>query len=1039
MDKAEALWKYYSNLAEQYGYTVNEDGEKKRLGYSVSWFYEDNSPCSLNTLTRAFLGSEEDFADLREQDKTEYDAGMEKKVKKCCTKKPRPNPAQISAIAAAITKPITIVQGPPGTGKTETIKNLLLCLRTFRKTAKIAVVSSNSEAIQNIVDLVREDKELWSKCAVLGNREKREGFKTKLEEENPELAQLFSNHWDENGGKFPPDFLDYFPILFSTIHSLRNCIEGTDNQFDYVVVDECSQVSSMIGILAMASAKHLVLFGDDEQLSPIYNDKLLKEEESQEIRADAGKAGEYYLDEEENSFMHACFMRFEAFAGKYMLNEHYRCHPAIIGFCNKYFYEEKLEIKTRDDGKFPIRIRWYEGDYWESTQSKESGKSENYNKKQIEVFIQEEYPHILDRIKKDPEYSACVLSPYRKQLKLLKERLDRYNDENGTEIEESELKDADPRIPEIPQLTIHKAQGRGYDYVCVMPVVDSAAIWPQGRRITNVAVSRAKKELCYITSANWMPRELQERLIEDGKLPDEISRPEGYLCRLFDYVNQNQTKETQEEGFGLQKTSLKSVFDKVPYYKSGKAGKSAKNPDASAPERCVLEALASDDFFKDFEIHCEVPLSRVGAIRTEDKEVQEYIRNGARFDFVIYRDGRICYIIEVDGSYHRDPVGTPDMVEYDRKKNIAVESIGADFSKYCFVRIPTDGTTDHEIEKIKEALKKEAKQMQVMDTFKKELNQIYREFCKEMESDPEGGKKRLAKMEFRDGSLPDYRDELIVRYYLLRYAMAYTFEYAVMYQIALWLLRDENNVTAYSFGCGSKIDGVALAYAREKMQKHIKCETLYYRGIDLVEWPVSFTLEGFTNEKFFRSGMEEFMKFMYKEMCCNILCFPKILSENLDDAGNGKERSIIDQFCDGLSDKKLRRDRIVLCISYRSKYTRGEDMSLTKKIVEALEKNGYRREDVSLPQDIPELKILKDQLHKHLESDLAYYMFENAQVSIKDINPDFEIPSDIWNCTKKLAQESEKDPDLLNRLKYTMKYVDKMCFQVLLFVRKQKE
>ena len=31
-----------------------------------------------------------------------------------------------------------------------------------------------------------------------------------------------------------------------------------------------------------------------------------------------------------------------------MLVEHYRCHPKIIDFCNKKFYENKLVIMTND-------------------------------------------------------------------------------------------------------------------------------------------------------------------------------------------------------------------------------------------------------------------------------------------------------------------------------------------------------------------------------------------------------------------------------------------------------------------------------------------------------------------------------------------------------------------------------------------------------------------------------------------------------------------------------------------------------------------
>lgn len=45
---------------------------------------------------------------------------------------------------------------------------------------------------------------------------------------------------------------------------------GGPAQFDYVIVDECSQVNLLLGRIAMGKArKHLILTGDDDQLQPI--------------------------------------------------------------------------------------------------------------------------------------------------------------------------------------------------------------------------------------------------------------------------------------------------------------------------------------------------------------------------------------------------------------------------------------------------------------------------------------------------------------------------------------------------------------------------------------------------------------------------------------------------------------------------------------------------------------------------------------------------------------------------------------------------
>ncbi|WP_158654862.1 AAA domain-containing protein [Helicobacter mesocricetorum] len=38
-------------------------------------------------------------------------------------------------------------------------------------------------------------------------------------------------------------------------------------------------------------------------------------------------------------------------ASKVMLKEHYRCHPKIIEFCNKKFYDNALIILSEDKGE----------------------------------------------------------------------------------------------------------------------------------------------------------------------------------------------------------------------------------------------------------------------------------------------------------------------------------------------------------------------------------------------------------------------------------------------------------------------------------------------------------------------------------------------------------------------------------------------------------------------------------------------------------------------------------------------------------------
>ena len=192
----------------------------------------------------------------------------------------------------------------------------------------------------------------------------------------------------------------------------------------------CQQVSNGLGLLAMGAAKHIVLFGDTKQLPPIHGDNG---ELEKELTENAGEELQKYVDKDKNSFMNTCADVFKGRSSQVMLNEHYRCHPQIIGFCNRRFYEDKLITRTVDDGKVPIRIRYYDGCFWENEKKKiteddeKKEKSQNYNKKQNRIFMKEEYPSLVERLNADKDLSVCVISPYRYQLELLKGEIEKYN------------------------------------------------------------------------------------------------------------------------------------------------------------------------------------------------------------------------------------------------------------------------------------------------------------------------------------------------------------------------------------------------------------------------------------------------------------------------------------------------------------------------------------------------------------------------------------------------------------------------------------
>ena len=1072
------IWEYYKKLAEIIG--INDKGETQ--GFSVSWFYdmmsEGGIQRNLNRLALSFLGDVNALNSLRLASEEDI-VHMNERVRAICGEKPYE--AQIDAVSNALLNDITIIQGPPGTGKTETIKNIVLSIRNLFPEAKIAIISANSEAINNAVDAVKIENELKDSYARLGNKGIRKAFKKQLSEENQELYDRLDCLCNEDTDYlFPEFFSDYYPIIFSTIHSIRKCVDI--DEYDYVLVDECSQVPSFIGMIALSSAKHLVLLGDDEQLPPIHKDRENDEIENvPEIRSETP----WYLDEGDNSFMKACKESFGEKCRSILLNEHYRCHPAIIGFCNRYVYENKLVTKTADDGKLPIRIRWYEGDYWESIKPNREEKAKNYNKMQIEVFVEDELPEILGLLENENEYSICVLSPYRYQLELLKERLDEALDATDSVIE-NRVEDEQPGVNDIAQLTIHKAQGRGYDRVYIMPVEDAGKTpWSQKKELINVAVSRAKKELCVITSSTWMSKELQIKFT-GNYVNNSGTGDQCYIKDFLEYVEQEQKNRNVAGGYGFVKTSIDSIFARIPFYRDKyRCSDEKRKPEGnrtSAPEYCMKKALEDcDEIRNEFDILSEVPLKAFEGITSEDEEVNKYIEDGARFDFVIAKDDKVYAIIEVDGAYHRSD---PETIHNDELKNRAVRELEGKIGKIVFLRLPTDGTTNDE----QKSLVREILNVQVQCVCLRRNIMCMKVLNEKLISDkeylennltPSLFKSKILTISFRNGSAKniDYTNPYQVAFYMLKYAKYYALEYYWMYDLALRTLsyefsrfRKQDAAVAYSFGCGSMIDGVSMLYAHEALRgasNYSIKEKLYYKGIDIVKWADTGLLEFESRyprlinvSKYLDKGMVDFWEEILNTYA-NIFMFPKMLCEDLDDNSSGI--SIINQFCDNLELANLRRDYIILCVSYRGTNTFGDDYPLTVKIIDALRSKGYEKEPIK--QSIIDTWVCRDYFDLIDPVNMVFKSRDNITIDYCGTYSDFDIPDEIirymgWgeilidNCQGGITESdadgtriiSEICDDCGERCKRLRSYprkninsgTDHTCFQILPFRRTKK-
>lgn len=950
MENTYRLRAYYRAQAEAF---VEHIAEGKRGGLSLRSYFDSEDFLTENDLLRGFFNDREA---LERIDKDRLPLFSDDKIAECSINGGYLNPSQLKAVKLALSNSITLIQGPPGTGKTEVILNILSCIRQLCPPGtSAAVLSTNNEALRNIHEKIDEEKDSNPKMALLYNSIIQLGSQSvrdKTFHQRPEFQNCFVS---VTKGKYKTyyvnkDFTEHTPFFTSTIHSVKKLYSdpdvGAKKKYDYVIVDECSQAGVMLGLIAMSCGKRLILIGDVEQLAPVFNDNRAKE-----LRQEYSDVNPLYMEEAEKSFLYVCK---EIFGGlpdtDVMLTGHYRCHPSIIGFNNKYVYNNQLEPLTRTGtsrmlpaNELAIRIVWYEGDYFE-VHTKADQKRLHTNYRQFRIFFEEEMPRILEKLRHDPTYSVGIIAPYRSILTIIEEELNKasFRKDLGEVVLEGQQADSTDANNEQPffVLTIHRSQGKGCNSIFFLSSEDSsyATRWPwsQQKRMLNVAVSRAKNELCVITSSIWLPEEFQNANANHTISVLEKDAPEEkkdnlLLCKLLDYVYNDCARLTCREEYGFHKSGITSIFDNIPYYRQLLRQIENNDNAPSAPELCMYEAL-KQRYSGKYDILNEVPLNRL-SLECEPNEL--------RIDFVICSNDRALVVIEVDGSYHRD---SRVQEQYDEKKNDILSQHGG----IRLVRVKTDGSEHTDImEEIDAALaealssdeiiqingKEYAMAMTINEAKVKkqelanELQNILREchadfvevYNQAKESDTD------ISVIFPCYQNPDaianirYDDEHTDKYYLCHFGAAYAFEYALMYELVLRDKLDCFNQYDYpivkpsvlSLGCGSLIDLWGMKYAIAKItslglgvdeQGHSCFEIESYKGIDLSDWPVKITEGDFEqNDILNMFGID-------KCISSNLIVFPKILNEIPE--------QVIDDLVQRIGETDFPEDEYYICFSH---------------------------------------------------------------------------------------------------------------------------
>ena len=212
---------------------------------------------------------------------------------------------------------------------------------------------------KNRIAEIEQRRELEVEKQELNRKLEHYAFDAKMEELTQKSLRLFRAelatryHWRNNRRCFEKndfrrnseEFTREYPVVLSTTYSIKGTL-SIEHIYDYLIVDEASQVDLATGVLAFSCARNIVIVGDLKQLPNVLTED--------DIRTSDAIWQKYSLDERYRFSTHSLLssaLEIWQDAPVTLLREHYCCHPKIINFCNQKFYHGQLIVMTKDHQK----------------------------------------------------------------------------------------------------------------------------------------------------------------------------------------------------------------------------------------------------------------------------------------------------------------------------------------------------------------------------------------------------------------------------------------------------------------------------------------------------------------------------------------------------------------------------------------------------------------------------------------------------------------------------------------------------------------
>lgn len=445
------------------------------------------------------------------------------------------------------------------------------------------------------------------------------GFRKKMDEYAAGSMILFKHMLAERYRKAPrrvyahlqreaSEFIKDYPVVLSTTHSLRSSL-GDSIVYEYVIVDESSQVSLCSGMLALSCARRAVIVGDLKQLPNVVDGPARRMTDA--LFRQYGVPEEFRVSE--YSLLRFAARRFPDIP-RTLLREHYRCHPAIIGFCNEKFYNgELIVLTTGHEDDVPLQVfRTVPGNH----------ARDHLNQREIDVIAQEIFPRFGLCGRAD---TVGIVTPYRAQADALQR---------------------EASLCKAAADTVDKFQGQERSTIILSTVDNDISDFADDDHRLNVAVSRAVDRLIVVTSGNRPRRHTSIGDLINYAGYHNMEVTDSKVCSVFDVLYRQYADIRRQTLARMKKVS---------------------QMDSENLMFGLIEEVLKEEGLADCGIHVHVPfrmLLRDMSLLESERERRYAMNDLTHVDFLIFEkmSRAIVAAVEVDGwAFHR-----PDGMQAER-------------------------------------------------------------------------------------------------------------------------------------------------------------------------------------------------------------------------------------------------------------------------------------------------------------------------------------------------------------------------------------